>query len=263
MAPGCVSIPNQPPSIEPVTTDLRHWAEVAPADPQLDGLMPLVLRWTEVMSRRVAAEGLRMNMVCARGPMAVGSWLVGITNLLENVAVEPWLVSRFLESLTTTIIRWLQAQLDCLPQPEGILLLDDVAGMVSRRTYDSMVAPHMRRIFDAFQGLVRIYHNDTPCRTCMPALARPDFDVLNFSHEVPLSAALEKAGGRYSLMGNVPPLDLGYAAHRRRFTSRGRACLESRTRPGWFYSLLRWGRLPGNAGCQYRCPSTGCTGGMR
>jgi uroporphyrinogen decarboxylase len=218
---------NQPPSIVPVTGDLRHWAAVEPADPQSDGLMPLLLRWTEVMARRTQAEGLRMNVACARGPLAVGSWLAGMTPLLEGFAAAPELVAPFLETLTTTIIAWLQAQLDCLPEPEGIMLLDDVVGMVSRRHYEVLVAPHLRRIFDTFKGLVRIYHNDTPCPHLYPSLAEAGFEVFNFTHKVEIASAYEKMGGKVTLMGNVAPLDLGARGTPQEVYTAARACIQA------------------------------------
>ena len=59
---------NRPPSIEPLVTDLDFWSEIKPADPQEDGLMPLILRQQKVMDERLLAEGLGIRMVAARGP---------------------------------------------------------------------------------------------------------------------------------------------------------------------------------------------------
>ena len=218
--------PNQPPSVEPVHGDLRQWAEIRPADPLSDGLMPLALRWMKVMAPRVKTEGLRMNVACARGPLAVGSWLCGITPLLEGFATEPELVYRFLESLTTTTIGWLQAQLDCMPDAEGILLLDDVVGMVSKRHYEALLAPHLHRIFNTFSGLVRIFHNDTPCGHLFGSLPEAGFDVFNFSHQVDLALALSKMAGRAVLMGNVPPLALGVRGSPEQVYESARACVK-------------------------------------
>ena len=50
-------------------------------------------------------------MVCARGPMTVASWLVGVTPLMMGLIKEPDEVSRILDTMTTSIIRWLHAQL--------------------------------------------------------------------------------------------------------------------------------------------------------
>jgi uroporphyrinogen-III decarboxylase len=201
--------PNQPPSIEPVVTDLAFWAEAKPAHPQEAGLMPLVLRLYEVMEERLQAKGLGIRMVCARGPMTTAGWIVGISNLLMELITHPEQVTRFLDTITTTLIHWLHAQLDTLRQPEGIMLLDDLVGMVSKRHYEELVHPHLRRIFDEFDGLIRVYHNDTPCMHLVESLAEANFDVFNFSHKMDIGEVKAKMGHRVALMGNVPPLDVG------------------------------------------------------
>jgi uroporphyrinogen decarboxylase len=141
--------------------------------------------------------------------MTVASWLVGVTPLLMGVVSAPATVSSLLEVVTTTLVHWLHAQLDALREPEGILLLDDIVGMVSRRHYEALIHPHLRRIFDEFEGLLRIYHNDTPCLHLAESLAEANFDVLNFSHEVDIAEIKARMGHRVALMGNVPPLDVG------------------------------------------------------
>ncbi len=199
---------DRPPSVEPMVTDPAYWAEVDPADPQEAGFMPLVLRLYEHVEEQLRAEGLGISMVAARGPMVTAGWLMGITDLMMGLVTHPAEISRFLDTLTTTIIRWLHAQLETLREPEGILLLDDVVGMISLRHYNEFVAPHLRRIFDEFEGLIRIYHNDTPCRHLYAALAEANFDVFNFTHQVDIAQVKAEMGHRVALMGNVPPLDV-------------------------------------------------------
>jgi uroporphyrinogen decarboxylase len=178
---------NSPPSIEPTFTDLAAWADVKPADPQEDGLMPLLLRLYEVTEARVQAEGLGIRMVCTRGPMTVASWLVGRTPLMLGLVTHPDLIYYILQVFTETIVRWLHAQLDILHEPEGIMLLDDVVGMVSRRHYETLVQPHLRQVFDEFEDLIRVYHNDTPCSHLVESLATAGFDVFSFSHELDIA----------------------------------------------------------------------------
>jgi uroporphyrinogen-III decarboxylase len=201
--------PNRPPSMEPLVTDLGFWSEIESANPHEDGLMPLVLRQYKVMEERLSTEGLGIRMVAARGPMTVFSWLVGITPLMTEIVTNPKRVSDILEIITTTIIRWLHAQLETLRQPEGLLLLDDVVGMVSKQHYETLIHPHLKRIFDEFDGLIRIYHNDTPCLHLAESLALANFDVFNFSHKVDMAEIKAKMGHRIALMGNVPPLEVG------------------------------------------------------
>lgn len=200
---------DQPPAIEPLHADISFWSQVRPVNPMEDGLMPLVLRLYEQMDERLTAEGTPIHMVAARGPLAVASWLVGITGLMEGLVIQPELTARLLETVTTSLIAWLEAQLDCLHHPEGILLLDDLVGMVSPRTYKAQVQPHLQRIFAAFEGLIRIYHNDTPCPHLLEPLAEAGFDVFNFSHKTDILDVKENMGHRAALMGNLAPLDLG------------------------------------------------------
>jgi uroporphyrinogen decarboxylase len=218
--------PNRPPSMEPLVTDLGFWSEIEPANPHEDGLMPLVLRQYKVMEERLSAEGLGIRMVAARGPMTVFSWLVGITPLMTEIVANPKRVFDILEIITTTIIRWLHAQLDTLRQPEGLLLLDDVVGMVSKQHYETLIHPHLKRIFDEFDGLIRIYHNDTPCLHLAESLALANFDVFNFSHKVDMAEIKAKMGHRVALMGNVPPLDVGARGQPIDVIRWARTCLE-------------------------------------
>ncbi len=237
---------DRPPSIEPVVAALDFWARmIKPADPREDGLMPLVVRQYEALDARLRAEGSAVRMVCARGPMTVSSWLTGIPPLMEGLAADPDAASRVLDAVTTTIIRWLHAQLEALHAPEGIMLLDDLVGMVSQRHYQALIAPHLKRIFDEFEGLIRVYHNDTPCPHLLAALAEANFDVFNFSHETDIAAAKAAMGHRVALMGNVPPLDVGVRGTPDEVRQHARACLETAAPGGGLILSLGGGVAPG------------------
>jgi uroporphyrinogen-III decarboxylase len=236
---------DQPPSIEPLIPDPAFWADAKPADPSKDGLMPLVLRLYKVMEERLRAEGLGIRMVAARGPMTVASWLMGMIPLMMAVATDPDQVSRILEVMTTTIIRWLHAQLDTLHQPEGILLLDDIVGMVSKRHYVELIHPHLRRIFDEFEGLIRIYHNDTPCPHLLDSLTEANFDVFNFSHEMDIGQAKAQMGHRVALMGNVPPLDVGVRGTPAEVMDWAHTCLDKAAPGGGMILSFGGGVSPG------------------
>ena len=223
---------DSPPSIEPISTDMAFWAEaIKPVNPREDGLMPLILRLYEVMEERLHTEGLGIKMVAARGPMAVASWLAGISPLMMDLTLEPDRFSKILEIVTTSVISWLHAQLDTLRAPEGILLLDDIVGMVSKNHYREMIHPHLRRIFDEFDGLIRVYHNDTPCPHLLECLAEANFDVFNFSHKTDISEVKARMGHRVALMGNIPPLDIGVRGTPDEVTQWANDCIE-RAAPG-------------------------------
>jgi uroporphyrinogen-III decarboxylase len=222
---------DRPPSIEPVVTDIAHWAAAPLPDVREDGFMPLVLRLYKQAEDRLQAEGLNIKMVAARGPMVTASWVMGVSDLMMGIVNHPQETGKFLDTVTTTIINWLHAQLEMIREPEGMMLLDDIVGMVSLEHYQAFVAPRLQRIFDEFDGLVRIFHNDTVCPHLYPALAEAHFDVFNFTHEVDIAQVKAMMGHRVALMGNVPPLSVGVRESPEVVAQWSKTCLD-RAAPG-------------------------------
>ena len=99
-----------------------------------------------------------------------------------------------------------------LSAPEGILVLDDLVGMLSPKLFEQYARPHMTRIFQAFDGLIKVYHNDTPCPHLLKPMSDLGFDVFNFSHTTDIAEVQATMPG-IALMGNVPPLDADGARH--------------------------------------------------
>ncbi|HEX7588858.1 MAG TPA: uroporphyrinogen decarboxylase family protein, partial [Anaerolineae bacterium] len=194
---------DRPPSIEAVPGGLSAVADMEPADPTEHGMMPLVLQ------RYVSLEryGIHPQMVAARGPFAVANWVIGASDLMLGLASDPDTITRFLDTVTTTIIRFLRAQLDTLRDPQGILVLDDLVGMISPAMFEQFARPVFSRIFKEFDGLIKVFHNDTPCPHLLEPLSTVGFDVFNFSHLTDI-AKVQAAMPNVALMGNVPPLQL-------------------------------------------------------
>lgn len=216
---------DRPPSLEPVRGGLAALDGIAPADPQEHGMMPLALRRYADAQQRLQAEGLSIKMVAARGPLAVAVWLIGVSELMVSLKREPDASRRLLDTLTETIIRWLRAQAAAVGGVEGILLLDDIPGMLSPKMFDAMAAPYLTRIFEAFDGLVRVYHNDTPSEHLLPKLAGLPFEVWNFSHETDIATVQAALPGK-TLLGNVPPLRVLAQGTPEEVYAHARACIE-------------------------------------
>ena len=82
--------------------------------------------------------------------------------------------------------------------------------MLSARAYREFAHPYLKQICDAFPpDWVKVYHNDANIRPFLRDLPDTGFDVLNWSHKVDVAEVIEKTGGRFCLMGNVPPLEIG------------------------------------------------------
>ena len=170
--------------------------------------MPLVLRRLELLEKGGLPEPHRIHFVAARGPLAIAAHVLGTTPFLEATGGRArGDRSSALEVFTDTVIAFLKAQLARLREPLGILVLDDLPGMLSPRGFDRMALPYLQRIFDSFAGLVRIYHNDTPCAHLLPRIGQLHCEVWNFSHEMDIAAV------RAAVAAHGAPRQRGAARH--------------------------------------------------
>ncbi|UCF42860.1 MAG: uroporphyrinogen decarboxylase [Planctomycetota bacterium] len=199
---------DSPPAISHCPGGLPALLEADVPDPETDGLMPVILKQYESVIPALEPKGLAPRMAAARGPLAVASHLLGVTEMLLATKTKPGNCLCLLEKTTDLCIRWLQCQLKRMDNPIGVLVLDDVVGMLSPDDAEKFALPFLRRIFDSFPDLIHIYHNDTPNESVFRGLSTIGMDVFNFSHEIDVELARELLGPDIVLMGNVPPLDV-------------------------------------------------------
>ena len=235
---------DSPPSLRPLALPPAEWRHLPRPDPETDGLMPLVLRRLERLEKGGLPEPHRVRFAAARGPLAVAAHVLGPTTLLEATSAEPEAAAAALDVFTDTVIAFLRAQLARLREPVGILLLDDIAGMLSPRGFDRMAFPFLQRVLDAFPDLLRVYHNDTPCAHLLSRVSQLHFEVLNFSHEMAV-AAVRAALPRTALLGNVAPLGTLVRGTPEQVYREARACVEEAVPGGGFILSAGGGVSPG------------------
>lgn len=198
----------QPPDVGAHAGGLAALSQMDTPDPEKDGMMPVVLRQYERLMPELRARGLAPRMAAARGPLAVASHLLGITDFLMATQTDREACLALLDRTTDLCIRWLKAQLARMEAPVGVLVLDDLVGMLGPEDVEEIAVPRMRRIFAEFPSLIRVYHNDTPNDRIYGQLRGIGMNVFNFTHQTDIVAARGALGPDIVLMGNLPPLDL-------------------------------------------------------
>jgi uroporphyrinogen decarboxylase len=237
--------PDSPPAMRPVELLPAEWGRLQRRDPETDGLMPLVLRRLELLEKGGLPEPHRIHFAAARGPLAVAAHILGATTFLEATAAEPAAVHGVLDILADTIIAFLRAQLARLREPLGVLVLDDLPGLLSPRGFDQIALPYLQRVFDAFSGQLRIYHNDTPCPHLLSRIGQLHFEVWNFSHEMDIAAVRQAVGPRLVLLGNVAPLGTLVRGTPQQAEDEARACIDKVAAGGAFILSAGGGLSPG------------------
>jgi uroporphyrinogen decarboxylase len=202
---------DQPPGQTPTLARLKDIDKLNPVNPDTDGLMAFALHRYRTQKERVFEAGYTIPMAAARGPLCLAAFLRGLTQFMTDLLEDPEGVQRLLEFCTETVINWLRAQADAIGgSVEGVLVLDDIPGMLSKPMYVEFVQPHLRQVFGSFPAeWVKVYHNDANTKPFMAELAGAGFDVLNWTHKVDVTEARAMLGDGVCLMGNVSPLDVG------------------------------------------------------
>lgn len=203
--------PDQPPAQTPVLFRAEDIERFSPIDPCVDGLMPLALQRYRTQKQRVFDAGYTIPVVTARGPLCTAAFVRGVSEFMMDIAENPEGAHKLLRFSTGAIIRWLEAQAEAIgPSVEGLFILDDIVGFLSRRAYLEFAHPYLKQICDAFPaGWVKVYHNDAKVKPFLAELPGTGFDVLNFTHNMDIAEVRAATGGKLCLMGNVNPLDIG------------------------------------------------------
>lgn len=199
---------NSMPSAKKFLNSLEDFNRLKVPNPHRDGLMPLVLNLYRYLSPRLKETNQEIKMVASRGPLTIASFVYGLTDLLIGIKLEPNAMKKLLAITTETVIVWLKAQLEAVPSAEGILVLDDIPGLMSLEDYSEFAHPYLKAIFDEFKGKLIAYHNDSNTTHILPHLVELDIDIFNFGKEVPLDTILEHTYGKMAIMGNISPLEV-------------------------------------------------------
>ena len=195
------------PMVFPVIQKIEEVGQLPVPNPLTDGLMPFMLNLYRNIEPRVNDAGHVIKVVAARGPMATAAHIVGVTNFLISIKINPKETHQLLR-LTTDIAKdWLEAQANVLQDVEGVLLLDDIVGFLGEDDYLEFGHPYFSEIFSAFPDSIKLFHNDMDNTKSFKYLREWPINIFNFSHKIDLTAARELVGPDICLMGNVPPLE--------------------------------------------------------
>jgi uroporphyrinogen-III decarboxylase len=236
------------PVAHPIAESIEAPGRVTAPNPKTDGLMPILLNHYRRLEGRVNDAGHVIKVVAARGPLTVAAHLLGVSGFLLGLKLEPAATHRLLQTTTTLVRNWLEAQAAALREVEGVLVLDDLAGFLSPADYLEFAHPRLKEVFDAFPGAVKIFHDDTDNVVPFRHLAGLGVQIFNFTHLQPIGRVRELVGPGLCLMGNVPPLEVLAQGSAEQVRQAARGCIRAHgSGPGLILSA-GGGTSPGTPG---------------
>jgi uroporphyrinogen decarboxylase len=176
-------------------------------NPSTDGLLPFMLNRLIRYRSKIEQSGNSIRFSVSRGPMNIASYLMGTTEFLMLILMDPGKAHTLLRLITDFLISWHNLQKKAIDSIEGIFMLDDLIGFMNREQFEEFGLPYFREIYDRPLP-VRFLHNDAPCRESAPLLKSMGVNLFNMGIDVELSELHDLAGGEVALMGNLPPRDV-------------------------------------------------------
>jgi uroporphyrinogen-III decarboxylase len=196
------------PHADRIMSDISEADLIKEPNPKTDGLLPFVIQRLVNLQPDIQKVGHEIKFAIARGPLNIASFLLGTTELMMAMMMDPDATHRLLEKITRFTINWLQLQKDTFPSIEGIFVLDDIVGFVGEEECREFAVPYIQRIFKSFDSKVNFFHNDAQGLISTPYLSEMGVNLFNFSFEHTLAEIRELAGPSVALLGNLPPRDV-------------------------------------------------------
>ncbi|MCX6865625.1 MAG: uroporphyrinogen decarboxylase, partial [Verrucomicrobia bacterium] len=138
--------PHQTPGEERVPFHLEDLDQLTPPDPTRDGFCPMILHRYATMKQSIFDAGYTMPVVAARGPLCTAAFFRWVTQLMMDLIDEPERALQLIDLCTTLTIDWLKAQAAAIGScVEGILVLDDIVGMIGPDDYEQFAHPFLKR----------------------------------------------------------------------------------------------------------------------
>ena len=173
-----------------------------------DGLLPFMINRLVKNRSRIQGLGHDIHFAVARGPMNIASFLLGTTELMMGIAMQPEKIHNLMRNITDFLKDWITLQMEKIPSIDGVFLLDDIVGFVSEDDFRSFGFPYLKEIYDTFNVSVKFFHNDAQGLVCAPFLADMGINLFNFAFEHSIQEMKDLTDNRVTLLGNLPPRDV-------------------------------------------------------
>lgn len=206
---GAVSVweEDEFPFADKILSSPRDVETLKQPNPRKHGLLPFVIKRLKHLQPEIEAAGHKIRFAVARGPLNIASFLMGTTEFLTAIKTDPELMHKLLTLITDFLVDWIEYQRECFPSIDGILMLDDIVGFISRRDCETFALPYLKKAFSA-DVTVKFFHNDAPCKACAPLLPQAGINLLNFGIQHTMAEMKQWTGNQIALLGNIPPRDV-------------------------------------------------------
>ncbi len=195
------------PHAEKCILDPKSIDDLCVPNPEMDGLNPFILNRLILNENKIHELGHSIRFSVSRGPLNIASYLMGVSEFLTLIIMDPQRAHQLLERITQFLEKWHDLQSDTFQTIDGIFVLDDILGFISEDQFKEFALPYFKRLYNP-QMSIKFLHNDANCSSTIPFLREMDVNLLNMGFEADMNTIKEETGNQVTLVGNIPPRDV-------------------------------------------------------
>ena len=196
------------PHAEKTINSIDEINKVPQPNVRTDGLLPFIINRLRISEKEIVDGGHQVRFAISRGPLNIASFLMGTTEFMMSLALNPEESHLLLDKITAFICEWIAYQKECFPSIDGIFILDDIMGFVGEEDFRQYVIPSFKEIFNSIEAKAKFLHNDAQGLITAKFLKEMNINMFNFSFEHTMGEIRELAGPEITLVGNIPPRDV-------------------------------------------------------
>ena len=196
------------PHAERILSGIEEADRLPQPNVKTDGLLPFMISRLRNNEKAIQDSGHQIRFAVARGPLNIASFLMGTTEFMMALAMDPEGSHKLLKKITDFVCDWVAWQKECFPSIDGVLILDDIIGFVGEDEFNEFVLPYFKRIFETAGVKVRFLHNDAEGLITAGHLNEMGVNLFNFSFNHSMGEIRKLAGPDVVLLGNIPPRDV-------------------------------------------------------
>jgi len=198
---------NEFPHAHPIIFTSEDIDKLTVPNPETDGLLPFMLNRLLTNEDLMRKAGHEIKFSVSRGPLNIASYLMGLTEFLMLMMMDPEKCHLLIRKITDFLISWHTLQKEKIPSIDGIMMLDDIIGFMGETEFLEFGLPYFKEIYSLF-GKVKFLHNDASCEASVKHLPEMGVNLFNMAFDTDLNHLKEVTGNKVTMLGNIPPRDV-------------------------------------------------------
>jgi len=203
----CIFHKNEFPFADKIIHTFEDVDSIVEPNPETDGLLPFMLNRLVQAQLQIEKRGHAIKFSVSRGPLNIATFLMGVTEFLTMMMMDPDRTHKLLRVITNFLHKWHDLQRKTFPSIDGILLLDDIVGFIGEAEFKEFAFPYFKELYDN-KMTVKLFHNDAECEASVAYYPELGINLYNPGIYTHINKLFEMTSNKLTILGTIPPRDV-------------------------------------------------------